>query len=117
MRAIRPVAALGAVLATAALLLGSCGAASPVVTPKSDTLPLCDEVWVAGQTLPQDYDGCRDAEGVLVVSDIKRCTASDGKFTTFAARYYGMLGGPVKDDGQQSTGYNTAYLACFGSNW
>lgn len=103
------------VLLAATALLGGCGDDPDEVTPKSETLPVCDDVWVAGNTLPEDYEGCKDADGVLVVSDVKQCTETDGSFTTFAARYYAMLGGEIHDDGQSSSGYATLYVACLGA--
>ena len=100
-----------------AATLTACADSTPVVTPKGETLPACDEVWVAGQTLPGDYEGCSDDEGVLMVSEVKKCTSIDGSFTTFGARYFAMLGGEVSDAGQTSPEYDQAYTACFGSNW
>lgn len=102
---------------TLATALTACGESSPVVTPKSESLPDCDKVWVAGETLPDDYEGCVDAEGVLKVSEIKKCTSIDGSFTTFGAQWFAMLGGKVSDAGQTSPEYDRAYTACFGSDW
>ena len=112
----RRVRALLVTLALAASLT-ACGESSPVVTPKSEALPDCDSVWVAGATLPEDYEGCVDADGVLKVSEIKKCTSIDGSFTTFGAQWFAMLGGKVSDAGQTSPEYDRAYTACFGSGW
>ena len=106
---------LSAAVLTLVALLGGCG--SDEEPPLSETLPACESLWVAGETIPDDYDGCRDDEGVLQVSEVKDCTANDERFTTYGARFYGLLGGKVHDDGVDSSAYSELYLACFGSDW
>lgn len=107
--------AVTAALALAATLSG-CGTAD-AEPPLSETLPACEDVWVAGGSIPDDYAGCRDDEGVLKVSEIKDCTANDERLTTYGEQYFGLLGGKVQDDGIDSSAYNELYLACFGSDW
>ncbi len=102
-------------VALAALLTGCGRDEGP--TPVSETLPACDDIWVAGETIPEDYEGCRDEDGVLQVSEIKECTKSDDRFTTFGEEFYGLLGGAIRDDGLSSPSYDELYAGCFGTDW
>lgn len=99
-----------------AALLSGCGAAD-APTPASDSLPACDDIWVAGGTIPEDYAGCKDADDVLQVSDVQECTKNDQRFTTFGDQYYGVLGSAVYDDGLDSPSYDELYAGCFGADW
>ena len=54
---------LAVVLSTS--VLAGCGgddsgedSGQPEASGAVESLPACDEVWVAGETLPDDYDGC-----------------------------------------------------------
>jgi len=111
----------GSVLATiaAALVLGGCGAdhnpADPGATPKSESLPACHQIWVKGRTLPKDYQGCVDSDGVLQVSEVKQCPSSDGALTTYHQDYFALLGQKI-DRGVDSTAYQQTYAICFGTS-
>lgn len=111
---VRPV--LAAMLAAVCLALTGCGNES-APPPLSETLPACDEVWVAGQILPDDYAGCRDGDGVLQVSEIKNCTKNDEQLTTYGDMFYALLGSKVYDDGVDSPAYDELYAGCFGASW
>jgi hypothetical protein len=110
-----PSPLLVAGVALAALLSG-CGSAV-LPTPAGDTLPSCEDVWVAGGTIPEDYAACRDDDGVLQVSEVQECTSTDQRFTTFGDGFYGVLGGVVYDDGLDSPSYDELYAGCFGADW
>lgn len=65
----------------------------------SGGLPDCADVWVEGETLPEDYEGCMDGDMTvaLVTSD---CT--DGsRLTGYDDRYWALLGGEIKDAGAE----------------
>ncbi len=102
-------------VALAALLTGCGDDEGPA--PASETLPTCDDIWVAGETIPEDYAGCTDGDGVLQVSDVQECTKNDQQFTTFGDRFYGVLGGAIRDDGLESPSYAELYAGCFGADW
>lgn len=111
----------GPVLATiaAVFVLGGCGAdhnpADPGATPKSESLPACHQIWVKGRTLPKDYQGCVDSDGVLQVSEVKQCPSSDGALTTYHQDYFALLGQKI-DRGVDSTAYQQTYAICFGTS-
>lgn len=47
-------------------------------------LPACSEMWVVGQVLPQDYDGCTDENGNEVAATFRSCDAGRRyEFTTY----------------------------------
>jgi len=106
-------------LAAVPLLVAGCGDANPAdpgVTPASESMPACGDVWVEGQTLPKDYQGCTDDKGVLQVSEIKKCTSADGEFTTYGDGFFAMLGEKISQ-GTASETYQQAYATCFGTDW
>jgi len=106
-------------LSAAPLLLAGCGDANPAdpgVTPASDSLSACSDIWVEGQTLPKDYRGCTDDDGVLQVSEIKKCTSADGSFTTYGDSFFAMLGQKI-GQGTTSEEYQQTYATCFGAAW
>lgn len=86
-------------------------------TATSERLPTCAEVWVAGQTLPADYEGCVGEDGVLEVSEIKKCSSSAGSLTTFDDTYFSLLGSEINDAGLSSPAYDALYRQCFPSGW
>jgi hypothetical protein len=98
-------------------LLAACGSDKPDVTPASESLPACADVWVAGETLAGDYEGCVDEDGVLNVPEIQDCTENDDQITTFDARFFSLLGGEISDAGFTSTDYDQVFASCFGDDW
>jgi hypothetical protein len=101
---------LGGVLVLTAMTSG-CGE-----DPASETLPDCSDVWVAGKTLPEDYEGCMK-DGSIQVSETKKCSAMEGRFVTFDEKYFGILGEEVSDAGLSSPEYQEAAQACFPGGW
>jgi hypothetical protein len=57
----------------AAVLVGSlaaCGDDKPEPIFDRTVSPSCSDVWVVGQTLPKDYEGCMDGDSLVVsISD------------------------------------------------
>lgn len=55
----------------------------------------CDDIWIAGETLPEDYDGC-DRGDTIEAPAVLDCT--DGsKMTGFDDRFYAKLGGEIHE--------------------
>ncbi|MFN8195605.1 MAG: hypothetical protein U0R80_15140 [Nocardioidaceae bacterium] len=105
-------------LAAAPLVLVGCGdgGSDEKASPASESMPACASVWVEGKTLPADYAGCVDADGVLQVSEIKECSSTDGSFTTFGKEFFAYVGQPIHT-GLDSQDYQQAYGICFGTDW
>lgn len=60
---------------------------APVETdPPVRTEPLCGEVWIAGDPLPDPYKGCYDAD-TFVKAEAQRC-AFGSKLFTYDDRFY-----------------------------
>ncbi|WP_344008264.1 hypothetical protein [Nocardioides lentus] len=75
--------------------------------------PACDDVWRAGGTIPEDYEGCVDGDDA-VVADLIRCSFG-GTMTTFDDRFHGVVGNVVNDAGQSladDQAYAKAYRLC-----
>lgn len=110
----------GALAAGCVVLAGCGGSADPVdpgVTPLSDSLPACADVWVEGASLPEDYAGCVDDDGVLQASVSQKCTSVDGSLTTYADTYFVFQNGRVRAGGAEDPAYQQAYGVCFGAGW
>jgi len=65
-------------------------------TPPADDdegTPACSQVWVSGQTLPKNYNGCTNRK-MFVAPVTHECT--DGSsLTTYDDKFYALLGGPI----------------------
>jgi hypothetical protein len=81
-------------LAIAVLATSGCGGNTDRAEPDLSGVPRCQDIWVGGQTLPQDYEGCVGESGGLVMSSLLACT--DGsQFTTHEGRFFAQLGGTI----------------------
>lgn len=61
-------------------------------------VPACSDVWVAGETLPEDYEGCTREDGDLEAAVTLPCT--DGtELAGYEDRFWALLGGEIKDAG------------------
>lgn len=80
-----------ALLVPLVLLLAGCATTdreeAPVAREAGDPLPRCADVWRPGETLPPDYDGCAEGDG-LVSPRFTRCRAGQ-RFGY--ARYGGLV--------------------------
>lgn len=75
-----------------------------------EDLPKCSDVWVAGKTLPADYEGCTENDDIAT-SLIIECVGDD-KFTTYDG-FHAFLGGTIAKGGPpNSQEYLGALSAC-----
>lgn len=89
---------VAAVLAMAAAGCG--GSGDDGGQPKADGLvensPPCDEVWVAGETLPEDYDGCLIQGNEVAVFSPADCP-SGAQYATYADQFYAVPGDTIEE--------------------
>jgi hypothetical protein len=123
---------LGAATLVAALVaLGGCGtdgggstdltssSLSPLETGTTAAVsttgaPLCDEVWVGGQTLPADYESC-ERDGALVEATRHRCEFGL-TLVEFDNTFYAVPGKVINEvpDLASSPEYKHALSSCQG---
>lgn len=89
------VRAMRSCVGLAALALVLAGCSDDGGEGESSTgLPDCADVWVAGETLPEDYDGCMSDPDTIEAAVVMTC--DDGsEFTGFDDRLYAKLGGEI----------------------
>lgn len=56
----------------------------------------CADIWVAGNTLPSDYDGCEISADLLEAAAVSEC-ADGSKWTGYDDRFYAKLGGKIHE--------------------
>lgn len=107
-----------ATLAGAGALLAGCSA--PEGTPDDDgytgadwasELPHCAELWVEGQTLPEDYRGCTPEGGGLSVAATQTCSSGDGDLVYYDG-YFARQGEEISAGDRQSAAYQQASDDC-----
>jgi hypothetical protein len=80
--------------------------------PPAVDLPQCDEVWVAGATLPRDYRGCvQDDEAI---KPDKHACSYGSTIIEFADRFYAVSGKQINEVPSltESDQYHQALSAC-----
>lgn len=102
----------------AALLLAGCSGSddsSKGDDSKSgdDAYPSCESVWVDGQTLPKNYEGCTSDPDTIEAPALLECDSGIGQFTSFDDRFFALLGGEITEAGPDSDEYSKAYDECF----
>lgn len=94
-----------------AIALTACGDKPDGNSPSGEgDLPKCSDVWVNGETLPADYDGCANG-GTTEAAVTIDCT-DGGEFTTYDDRFFAVLGGKITEADPDSESYTEAYNAC-----
>lgn len=89
---------------------GSQGAPAPA-TAMSE-YPACEDVWVDGETLPEDYEGC-DNGGTIEAAASIECDSGSGVFVTYQDQFHALLGGEITEAASSSEEYAAAYEECF----
>ena len=71
---------------------------TPTEEPSEEPMgPACSDVWVAGQTLPQNYNGCQDAEKDKWVQAMIYHCSSGQRLVTYGATFYAAKGEVVNE--------------------
>lgn len=70
---------------------------SPTETPTEATEPLCADVWVADQILPQNYQGCQDDEKQKWVEAFTYRCSSGQKLVTYRRTFYAAKGEAINE--------------------
>jgi hypothetical protein len=102
-------------LVIAVLATSGCGGNTEQAGPNLSGIPECDDIWVDGNKLPRDYEGCVNESGDLVMSSLLACV--DGsQFTTHEGEFFGRLGGRIAagpgSSPQEAAVYSRALADC-----
>jgi len=92
---------MAAAAAALAIALSGCGgdepeAEQPEASGLVETLPGCDEVWVAGETLPGDYDGCVIEGNQVKVFSPGSCP-SGAEYASYQDTFYAVPGETIEE--------------------
>ena len=72
----------------------------------------CEDLWVLGEKLPEDYDGCMRPDDSMEAPVVYDCDSGTGKFTGYDDKFYALLGGKIGDATNEAE-YGAAYDECF----
>lgn len=113
---------------TLLVLLGGCAGeesepksskAQPTAEKTEGRVPKCDDVWIQGSVVPDDYSGCNDGSDVTMGSPAK-CKAGPDLATYDVL--WGYIGGEVKkfragyeDDPNGDPAFKAAFAKCIGA--
>jgi hypothetical protein len=78
----------------------------PNAKESAAALPKCSEVWVAGKTLPSDYNGCQTEGGGLDRGAVYVCTDGGGQLIGYNDEFFARLGGPIKGYGEDEVAFS-----------
>ncbi len=71
---------------------------TPTETPTAEPSgPACSDVWVAGATLPEKYNGCQDADTGKWVQAMVYFCSSGQRLVTFRTTFYAAKGEVVNE--------------------
>lgn len=108
-----------AICAALALLATGCSGddtgaddSGSAATAESGT-PACSEVWIDGETLPGDYEGCTNDDGSIEAAATLECDSGIGTFATYQDEFFALLGGEITEAPSDSEEYAAAYEDCF----
>lgn len=82
----------------------------------SQTGESCEEIWKAGETLPEDYDGCTDTAGTRQEPEKRRCSSEQFVYT-YDDRFYAVPGAVInqtKGSLTQDKAFRAAMRRCLG---
>lgn len=89
------------------------GSPSPSTTDIAELvagLPGCAEVWVAGETLPADYAGCKEPGGGIDPGMVLQCVDGAG-LAAYRDRFWARLDGEISDSGGGGIAQDPEYAA------
>ena len=81
--------------------------------PPEASVPACDEVWVEGETLPEDYEGC-DLDGTVQAAVYYDC-ADGRKFAAYGGvepNLWAFYGDAINAGGVDDESYAEAFASC-----
>lgn len=82
----------------------------------SQSAETCEDIWTAGETLPEDYAGCADAAGATQTPEKRRCSSEQFVYT-YDDRFYAVPGAKINEaDGslKQDKAFRAAMRRCLG---
>jgi len=79
---------------------------TPVPEESAAAMPECSEVWVAGKTLPADYEGCQIASGGIDRGASYACTDGNGDLIGYNDQFFARLGGEVQAFGEDDAAFS-----------
>lgn len=82
------IGSLAVLLGLPVLLAAGC-------TDDGDELSACRDVWVVGETLPKDYEGCTADGDKVVTPELFECEEGGGHWTAYHDRFFAALGGEI----------------------
>jgi hypothetical protein len=102
-------------LTAVVLVTSGCGNNTEQAGADLSGLPECKDIWVDGNRLPRDYEGCLAEGGDLVMSSLLACV--DGsKLTTHENQFFARLGGRIAagpgTSTQEAAAYSRALADC-----
>ena len=84
----------------------------------ADDAPACSDVWVAGQTLPDDYEGCTDETGMLYVATAGQCKDGSMLVSYEQRNMWVVTPGTIQQSpvpiAEDKDGYAAAFAECNG---
>lgn len=101
-----------------ALTLAACGddSGSPKSVGDDEALaPKCSDVWVAGETLPEDYEGCMDGDTLEAAASFN-CEDGSSLFQ-YADDFWAFGGKEIHEEAggvASAEPYKEAYATCQG---
>ena len=85
---------------------------TPIPKESADALPACSEVWVVGETLPTDYEGCRTKGGIDQGAHYA-CTDGNGELIGYDDQSFARLGGQIRAYGEDEMDFTReSYEVC-----
>ena len=80
---------------------------------QAEDWPACQKVWVVGQKLPKEYEGCTADDGTIVSIAIAYDCA-DGTTLTFVDEpaAFARIGGEIKTGDKQSDAFGVEFEKC-----
>lgn len=89
------------------------------VEQMAEDAPACADVWVAGQTLPDEYEGCTDESGMLFVATAMQCDDGSQLVSYEQENMWVVTPGEILQSpvpiAEDKDGYGAAFAECSGA--